>query len=238
MEILNCISVISVVTALISAVIVFYDLGKRPQPMRVMCSVWLLTALWGGVIALIAYFWFGRAEPKHNMKMNGMNHSAMGSMNMADMKSERTYEQRIVLSTLHCGAGCALADIVGAILLYFVPVVIAGSVIYGGWLADYILAFIFGAYFQYMAITQMRKISVGEAFKETVKVDFFSLTAWQIGMVAWMAIAYFEIFTDSGLSHLSWNFWFMMQIAMFCGFVLAIPVNILLEKTGVKQLMK
>ncbi|MFI3240713.1 MAG: DUF4396 domain-containing protein [Bacteroidales bacterium] len=235
MLILNCLSVVSVVTALISAVIIFFDLGKRPQPMRVMCSVWLLTALWGGVFALAAYFWFGRAEPKHKMKMD-MNGTMDSSM--MDMGSNRTYQQRIVLSTLHCGAGCTLADIVGAILLYFIPVAVAGSVIYGGWLVDYILAFIFGAYFQYMAITQIQKISVSEAFKETIKVDFFSLTAWQIGMVAWMAIAYFEIYKHSGLSHLSWDFWFMMQMAMFCGFALAIPVNVLLEKTGVKRLMK
>ena len=44
-----------------SALIVAADLRTRRQPMRIMESVWVLTALWASFFGLWAYFAFGRA---------------------------------------------------------------------------------------------------------------------------------------------------------------------------------
>ena len=43
-----------------SALIVAADLRTRRQPMRIMESVWVLTALWASFFGLWAYFAFGR----------------------------------------------------------------------------------------------------------------------------------------------------------------------------------
>ena len=56
MILLQIISVLIVVSALIAALIIGLDLTRRRQPMRIMNPVWILTGLWAGAIALWAYF--------------------------------------------------------------------------------------------------------------------------------------------------------------------------------------
>ena len=82
----------------------------------------------------------------------------------------------------------------------------------------------------------MRDLSVGQALLAAVKADTASLVAWQIGMYGWMAIATFAVFHHE-LSKASPVFWFMMQIAMLCGFMTAYPVNWWLLRRGVKEKM-
>lgn len=50
----------------------------------------------------------------------------------------------VVLSTLHCGAGCTLADLTGEWFTWIVPISIGGSLILGSWVLDYLLALVFG----------------------------------------------------------------------------------------------
>lgn len=254
MNTFNTIAAIFVVAGFISAIIIACDLIRRKQSMKIMNSVWILTGLWASVLGLWAYFKFGRAgkemeDAMPGMKMDGTNDS-MGDMNMkaASMKGMdgmsgmkmdigpvRPKWQSVTLSTLHCGAGCTLADIIGETFMLFVPVVIAGSALIGGWVFDYILALAIGVFFQFAAIRAMEKIPFGTAISKAFKADVLSLTAWQVGMYGWMAIAIFGFFQGSPLPKLSWSFWFMMQVAMLCGFICAYPVNILLIKAGIKK---
>ena len=137
-------------------------------------------------------------EPNMSGTMEGMD----GMGNMPGMKGPRW--QSVVLSTLHCGAGCTLADIVGEWFLFFVPVAIGGSILAGTWVVDYLLALAFGIGFQYAAIRGMeRTLPRGEAIRRAAKADILSLTAW--------------------------------QVAMACGFLVALPVNILLIRAGIKK---
>lgn len=237
-----------------SAIIIACDLARRRQSMKIMNSVWILTGLWASVLGLWAYFKFGRAEKMVGNAMAGMKtdgtNDSMGDMDMKpapmkgidgmrdmkmDMGSVRPKWQSVTLSTLHCGAGCTLADIIGEAFMLFVPVVIAGSTLIGGWVFDYILALAIGVFFQFAAIRAMEKIPFGTAIGKAFKADVLSLTAWQVGMYGWMAIAIFGFFHGSPLPKLSWSFWFMMQVAMLCGFICAYPVNILLIKAGIKK---
>lgn len=178
----------------------------------------------------------GMAGPREAGSMGGME-DMPGMKNMAGMKMpERPRWQSVVLSTLHCGAGCTLADIVGEWFLFFVPVAIGGSLLAGTWTVDYILALVFGIGFQYAAIRGMeRTLSRGEAVRRAAKADILSLTAWQAGMYGWMAVAIFALNGGEALPRTSFAFWFMMQIAMACGFLVALPVNILLIRTGIKK---
>ncbi|BFK97205.1 hypothetical protein K060079A122_23880 [Alistipes onderdonkii] len=163
--------------------------------------------------------------------MEGMD----GMSDMPGMKGRPRW-QSVVLSTLHCGAGCTLADIVGEWFLFFVPVAIGGSILAGTWVVDYLLALAFGIGFQYAAIRGMeRTLPRCEAIRRAAKADILSLTAWQAGMYGWMAVAIFALNGGEAMPRTSFVFWFTMQIAMACGFLVALPVNILLIRAGIKK---
>ena len=158
-----------------------------------------------------------------------------GMSDMPGMKGRPRW-QSVVLSTLHCGAGCTLADIVGEWFLFFVPVAIGGSILAGTWVVDYLLALAFGIGFQYAAIRGMeRTLPRCEAIRRAAKADILSLTAWQAGMYGWMAVAIFALNGGEAMPRTSFVFWFTMQIAMACGFLVALPVNILLIRAGIKK---
>ena len=167
--------------------------------------------------------------------MPGMAMPGMRNMAEAEMPGRPKWESA-VLSTLHCGAGCTLADLVGEWFMYFVPIAVGGSLLAGAWIADYILALVFGIGFQYAAIRGMeRTLGRGTALRRAAKADILSLTAWQAGMYGWMAVAIFGLNGGMPLPRTSFVFWFMMQIAMACGFLAALPVNVLLIKAGIKK---
>ena len=217
---LNLLAVFLVCSGIGIAVHIAIDLTHRPQSMKIMNVVWILTALWGSYLALWAYNKFGQGAP---MKMGGgemkMDMSGMKDMNMdmsmGDMSMKRPHWQSVALSALHCGAGCTLADIIGEWFTNYIPVTVAGSQLIGNWVLDFILA--------------------GKALSRAFKADFFSLLSWQIGMYGWMAIVYFVLFVNEPLPKDTWIFWFMMQLAMLFGFFCAYPMNALLIKLGVKK---
>lgn len=170
----------------------------------------------------------GTAGPRGMEGMDGMS-------DMPGMKGRPRW-QSVVLSTLHCGAGCTLADIVGEWFLFFVPVAIGGSILAGTWVVDYLLALAFGIGFQYAAIRGMeRTLPRGEAIRRAAKADILSLTAWQAGMYGWMAVAIFALNGGEAMPRTSFVFWFSMQVAMACGFLVALPVNILLIRASIKK---
>ena len=173
----------------------------------------------------------GTAGPRGMEGMDGMD----GMSDMPGMKGRPRW-QSVVLSTLHCGAGCTLADIVGEWFLFFVPVAIGGSILAGTWVVDYLLALAFGIGFQYAAIRGMeRTLPRGEAIRRATKADILSLTAWQAGMYGWMVVAIFALNGGEAMPRTSFVFWFSMQVAMACGFLVALPVNILLIRAGIKK---
>lgn len=176
----------------------------------------------------------GTAGPRGMEGMDGMD-GMDGMSDMPGMKGRPRW-QSVVLSTLHCGAGCTLADIVGEWFLFFVPVAIGGSILAGTWVVDYLLALAFGIGFQYAAIRGMeRTLPRGEAIRRAAKADILSLTAWQAGMYGWMAVAIFALNGGEAMPRTSFVFWFTMQVAMACGFLVALPVNILLIRAGIKK---
>ena len=71
--------------------------------------------------------------------------------------------------------------------------------------------------------------------RRAAKADILSLTAWQAGMYGWMAVVIFALNDGSALPRTSFQFWFMMQVAMACGFLVALPVNIGLIRAGIKK---
>ncbi|SJZ51766.1 DUF4396 domain-containing protein [Anaerorhabdus furcosa] len=144
-----------------------------------------------------------------------------------------SYWQGIIVDTLHCGAGCSLADLIGPWIFLLIPFTLFNHLIFGEWVLDFIIALLIGATFQYAAIAPMRKEKGFKVWIQALKIDFFSLTSWQVGMYGWMAICTFVLFGKLPVT--TPEFWFMMQIAMLCGFITAYPMNWYLVKKGIKS---
>lgn len=197
--------------------------------MWIMNIVWPVTALYSGPLGLWAYFRMGRLSAgnrvreakQHGQKMPGMT---------------KPFWQKTAIGATHCGSGCTLGDITAEWSLFFVPLTLFGKRIFAAWGIDYILAFAFGIAFQYFTIKPMKNLSPGKGLVAALKADTLSLSAWQIGMYGWMAVATFVIF-GSEIEKTSPVFWFMMQIAMLAGFLTSFPVNWWLLRKGIKEPM-
>ena len=208
------------------ALVAAIDVTRRPQPMWIMNIVWPVTALFGGVLVLWLYFTYGR---RHG--------------------DDRTpFPIAVANGTLHCGSGCTLGDIIAEWLAFAFPAVpvafgygsLFGTKMFAVWILDYIFAYVLGVFFQYFTIAPMRGLSFWPGLRAAIKADTLSLTAWQVGMYGFMAIAVFLIFRHALGADLRTDmpeFWFMMQIAMICGFVTAYPVNWWLLRVGIKEPM-
>ena len=222
---LHTVALISLLIAGLCVVIIGVDmLNGHRQKMWIMNYVWLLTPLYSGLVGLYAYYKLGRP----------MSHPP-GQQEQSE-KPTKPFWQSVVVGALHCGSGCTLGDIVVETAVLFVPVSLFGRAIFGSWALDYLVAFLFGIAFQYFTIKPMKNLSPGEGLKAALKADTLSLTAWQVGMYGWMAIAVFVIFKHE-LKANDPVFWFMMQLAMLAGFLTAYPVNWWLIKTKVKEAM-
>ncbi len=223
-----------VLAGVASSVLIVIDMrGRQPQPMAVMRAVWPINALWAGIFGIWAYWKIGRTGPlPHNSaSASQAAPTKVGGMDMA----RRAFWRSIVAGTLHCGAGCSLADLIGPILFRAAPFAVAASLVFGEWTLDYLIALLIGVTFQYAALSPMLQQTGPRIWWRALKVDFLSLTAWQIGMYGWMALVIFVWFGPISPTRI--EFWFMMQLAMACGFFTAYPMNWWLVRAGIKTAM-
>lgn len=220
---------ISLTIAALCALIVALHVAIRRQHMWIMNIVWPVTALYSGPLGLWAYFRWGTPSSHHAM----MAAKQRGEKPPAQQKP---FWQMVAVGATHCGSGCTLGDVLAEWFLVLVPLTLFGKPIFAGWAIDYVVALLFGIAFQYFTIKPMRNLSPRDGLKAAIKADFLSLTAWQIGMYGWMAIAVFSIFGHE-LKKASPVFWFEMQIAMLCGFLTSYPVNWWLLRRGIKEKM-
>lgn len=219
-------AVSSIAIGILSAFIITIDLAAgNTQKMWIMNAVWPITALYSGPLGLWFYYAVGRLSSKKERRDK-----------REDNQRKTPMWQAVGVASTHCGSGCTLADIAAEWFTFAVPLTLFGKRLFGAWTLDYFLAFIFGIAFQYFTIKPMKGLSAKEGFVAAVKADALSLTSWQIGMYGWMAAATFLIF-GSEIPKTDPAFWFMMQIAMLCGFLTSYPVNWWLITTGIKEKM-
>ena len=239
---LHALSIFWLLLGGVCAVVIVVDLRRHPQHMWIMNVVWPVTALFGTAWVVWQYYTYGR------LAAHARAHAAMQRHEEMPSKKHTPFAVAVANGALHCGSGCTLGDICAEWLAFFVPTIAIwlgwGSLfetkMFAVWILDYIFAYGFGIFFQYFTIAPMRQLSVRDGIIAAVKADTLSLTAWQVGMYGFMAIAYFVIFQDGFGVRLEVNtveFWFMMQIAMLCGFATAYPVNWWLIRSGFKEKM-
>jgi hypothetical protein len=224
------------------ALLIAIDVTTHPQRMRIMNIVWPVTALFGGVIVVWAYYRYGRLATRQAMQGAKAHGDEMPS------KSQTPFPIMVGKGALHCGSGCMIGDIAAEWLAFAVPAIavafgwhtIFDDKMFAVWILDFIFAFLLGIIFQYFAIVPMRKLSPGEGIVAALKADTLSLAAWQVGMYGWMAIMQLALYPSAFGTRAEVNmpeFWFAMQLAMVAGFITAYPVNWWLISTGLKEKM-
>lgn len=222
---LAVLSICWIVVALVSSAAVIVDIRGRGyrQHMRVMEWVWPITCLYLGPIGLWFYWRVGR---RSTMKW----HEANGAPNFRGITG-------LLVASTHCGAGCTLGDIIAETLIFVFRITIFGAAIWASFVLDYAFALVLGVIFQYAAIQQMKKGPFWPTVKRAAKADVLSLTAFEIGLFAWMALTFWVFFPAPHLDASNIEFWFMMQVGMALGLLTSIPMNAFLVSRGIKETM-
>ncbi|WP_408010500.1 DUF4396 domain-containing protein [Pseudalkalibacillus sp. A8] len=235
---LTVFSYFAVTLGILSALFILIDVVKNPQPMGIMNIVWPINGLYLGPLGVYAYWKIGRVKQTEHQ-----NDSRKKSDNVDDhekMHGDKPRWQGVFVSTSHCSSGCAFGDAIGVPIVTMTGLTIAGSVLFSHYTVEFILAYLFGIFFQVFSIVPMsRKMGHDISWKtgliKAIKADTFALLAFEVGMFGWMAIVHFYLFTEPPKPD-TVTYWFMMQIAMILGTASSFPANWLLVKKGIKSM--
>lgn len=224
-ELLQTIAWISLVVAVACAVVIVVDIRARGyrQPMGVMEWVWPITALYLGPFGLAFYWLVGRKVSQRWRAEHG--------------DAEFPYWVRVGVSSTHCGAGCTLGDVIAESLIFIFAITLFGATIWAAYLLDFTFALALGVLFQFAAIRAMSNDRVPVLLRRAAKADVLSLTAFEVGLFAWMALMFWVFFPDPHLEPNTATYWFLMQVGMAIGLVTSYPMNRYLIARGVKEVM-
>ncbi|KMO31230.1 membrane protein [Methylobacterium variabile] len=239
---LDTLSIAALLLGAVCSLIISVDVVRHPQHMTVMNVVWPVTALFGTVSVVWAYFRYGRLatmEAHHRAKQREQKPPNM---------TQTPFPVMVGKGALHCGSSCMLGDVAAEWLAFFLPAIavwfgwqsLFSEEMYAVWVLDFLFAFGLGIVFQYFAIVPMRGLSPGEGIMAALKADTASLIAWQVGMYGFMAFAQLYLFPHLFGQRAEVNtaeFWFAMQFAMLAGFLTSYPVNWWLVSAGIKEKM-
>ena len=223
--------------SIISAIYIAYDILKKRhmQKMPIMNVVWPVTVFYLFPLGLWAYWHLGHTYSRTSS--TGQYH-LVKSHEYNSNKTSRSFWESIFVSATHCGAGCTIGDVISTWLIFIGAIVIFGSILITAFILDFMLAWLLGVVCQYLAISEMRKVTLREGLVDSIKADTFSLAAFEIGLFGWMTIVALVIFgTTWHANPTEPIFWFMMQIGMTIGFFTSYPANIWLVKKGIKHSM-
>lgn len=212
-----------------SALVILAGTVRQPHKMVVMNIVWPVTALYMGPVVVRMFY------PAQRIGGKGPQPLPIKRSMQKHKKDPPTRFQESV-AAFHCGAGCVLGDILAESLAGSLMLTFAGE--FGSRLIlDFACAYVLGSAFQYFTIAPMRHLRFGDGFAAALRADTISITLFQLGMYAWMALSYFVFFPRPHLQPGTAAYWFMMQIAMVVGFCTALPANAWLIKKGWKEKM-
>jgi hypothetical protein len=217
---------ISIATGFVCAGLIVLDVFVRGYRQRVwiMNVVWPLTALYSGPLGWLAYRRWGRVNSRrYRRETPGAGHYG--------------FPVSVGISDTHCGAGCALGDLISEGVLFAVGAAIAGVALWPEYVGDFLLAFIFGIAFQYFAIVPMRHLGFCAGIIAALKSDTLSVITFEIGLFGWMALMFFVFFDHPHLKPDHAAYWFLMQIGMILGFLTSYPANAWLITRGIKEAM-
>jgi hypothetical protein len=172
---LMVVSWLAIILGVLTAVVIALHEVAHPQHMKIMNVVWPVTGLYLPVIGWWAYTGLGR--PKL-----ALAHST---------RAKNEFWKSVFVSSTHCASGCVIGDIIGAPIVFAAGWTLFGKRLYADYVVLFALAFIFGIAFQYLAIREVRRITPRMALVDALKADTLALTAFEVGLFAWMAVMYF-----------------------------------------------
>jgi len=235
---LTMVSWIFIALGVLTALAIALDVRKRPQHMTVMNITWPITGLYFPVVGWWMYAAMGRPDGMpasghaHGQDNAGHDHEQGGGH--AHHHADKPQWQSVFVGVTHCGGGCTLGDSLAAPIVALTGFTVLGSTLLGHYVGAFIGAYIFGLAFQIMPAMEMGEKNMAKAFINAVKADTMSLVAFEIGMFAWLAVAFLVLLPEEP-SVASATYWFMMQIAMIIGFITAYPANWWLINRGIKH---
>jgi hypothetical protein len=211
-----------------SAIVIAADIFLRGYRLKmpIMEAVWPITGLYFGPAAIWGYYRFGRPTSQKWLTQHGV-----------EQPPEKPRWATFAVGVSHCGAGCTLGDIGAEFVVFALALTVAGTALPFEYVGDYIAAILLGLLFQYFAIAPMRGLGVKDGIKAAAKADILSLSAFEVGLFAWMALMAFVFFPGPHLTPLSPVYWFLMQVGMIIGFATAWPANVWLINRGIKEAM-
>jgi hypothetical protein len=209
----------AVLGGLFTALAIAIDVLRHPQHSKIMNIVWPITGLYLPIVGWWVYDNMSRPKPMYGRVITG----------------RQRFLTSVFVSTTHCASGCVAGDIIGAPIVFVTGWTIWGERLYAEYVILFALAYCLGIAFQYFPIRATRKIPPRSALVEAIKADTLALTAFEVGLFAWMGVVYFFVVPRPELT--SPFYWFMMQIGMVIGFVTSLPPNWLLVRSGVKLAM-
>lgn len=198
--------------ALISAGVIAADiyLSRRRHPTVASEAVWITSALYLGLFAVVTYLRRGRTEPVTGYA--------------ADKNEARTEDAAVAV--LPGGGASAVAHLIAVPLVAAIGWTIAGLAMWPMILVIAVLATAMLAIYERISTTgsRTRRLSVGAA----VVAAFITVAAFDVGMVGWMLLLHFN---DLMPPVTEGSFWFLMQIGVIVGLVTGYPaVRFLLHR--------
>lgn len=230
---------ITIASGFVTAAAILYDMygrGRR-QVMRVMEAVWPVTALYLGPLGWVAYARLGRPVPATGAQTMSLETMPRVSTHHMSMRGEQALPgwRGTVVTATHCGAGCALGDVIGEWIVFGAAISIAGHALWAEYIIDFAFGYVFGIGFQYWAIKPMSGLTPRAALRDAITADTLSVIAFEAGMFGWMAV--FQLVLFPQLMTNDPSYWLMMQIAMVIGLATTYPAQLFLIHRGIKERM-
>lgn len=233
---LESVSEFFVLSGFFSGIIILFDIANnRAQQNKLILFTWIITGFWGSWIGLYSYFKIGRAEktkPDDDDDEKDNNFSTLESG--INKQTKETLSEKILTSTLYSGSICLLSFILIHYLFLFLS---NRSIIYFQWFLTYATTIIMAVTFRYdhniSSIKRIARNHLKKAFYKTFQSDLLSLTVWQTALQGYLSFIFIKIspLTDEN----TWIFLFIIQIAMFCGFLFTLALNGIALKFGLKK---
>lgn len=216
---------IAIAVALLSAVWIPYDMYVRGyrQHMWMMETVWPLTALYLGPVAVWTYYRWGRPNSGKWQEKHGG-------------PTEKSFPATTAVGATHCGAACMLAHFAGVWFVFLLGLTIFGLSVWAMMLVIFPLTFAFMAVSEYFH-KSMSGISLGTGLAAVLVAAAVSSTAYEVGMFGWMAVMQLVLFPINDLPPVTLAYWFLMQIGFVIGFLTSYPAEWWLVQRGFKESM-
>ncbi|MEU4679036.1 DUF4396 domain-containing protein [Micromonospora sp. NPDC023737] len=223
LTLLELLSWITVAVGLASSASIVVDirvLGYR-QPIKVLELVWAVTGLYLGPAGIAAYRRWARPQSRRWQQRYGR-------------PPGRPRQIAILTGLCHCGAHCILGVILGELVVSFSGVSVRGETLWANYISDYSGALVVGVTIRYLTSVDRGRRRLWDAVVNVAKADLLGVTAFEIALFIWLAIAHHANDSEPAMDPSSPVFWFFIQIGLASGFVVAWPGVAWLVRRGVK----